>query len=356
MRPGPTNSLVDVAGLAVGHRTRDEPGWLTGTTVVRLPDGGGVAGVDVRGAAPGTRETDLLDPRNLVDRVHALALSGGSALGLAAADGVAEELLRQGVGWPMGAPDEVVPIVPAAIVFDLGRGGVWRHHPVAEDGRAALLACTTEAVAQGCVGAGTGAKAGSLKGGIGSASVVLESGATVAALVVCNAAGDAVDPRTGRLWGAAQLLDEERAGLADAGLADGGLLDGGLLDGGLLDGGSDGEPAQPHRPGMATTIGVVATDVALTKAQAQKMAGIAHDGLARALKPVHTMVDGDTLFAVSTGARPTPELPDLVAVLEAGADCVTRAIVHAMLAATSVDRSADGGAVYPSYREARREA
>jgi putative pantetheine hydrolase len=152
--PGPTNSLVDVTGLRVGHCTRDEPGWLTGVTVVVAPEGGVVAGVDVRGGGPGTRETDLLDPRNLVDRVNAVVLGGGSAFGLAAVDGVMAALADDGLGWPTPEPGQLVPIVPAAILFDLGRSGTWRNTPRAEDGRAAYASASAEAVAQGCVGAG----------------------------------------------------------------------------------------------------------------------------------------------------------------------------------------------------------
>ncbi len=199
--PGPTNSLVDVASIRVGHCTRDEPGWLTGVTVVVAPPGGMVAGVDVRGGGPGTRETDLLDPRNLVDRVNAVVLGGGSAFGLAAADGVMEGLLADGLGWPMADPpdpERVVPIVPAAILFDLGRGGAWGHRPSAADGRTAYDSASGSVVAQGNVGAGTGAKVGGFKGGVGSASVVLPTGTTVAALVVVNAVGSAVDESTGR--------------------------------------------------------------------------------------------------------------------------------------------------------------
>ena len=182
---GPTNSLVDVAGVRVGHYTRTDDGWLTGTTVVRLPVDGAVAGVDVRGGGPGTRETDLLDPRNLVERVHAVCLSGGSAFGLAAADGVMSALLTDGVGFPMGGPGEVVPIVPGAVIFDLGRGGVFANRPDSSFGAAAYAAATDAAVAQGCVGAGRGMSAFELKGGIGTASR-RAGDYTVGALVLAN--------------------------------------------------------------------------------------------------------------------------------------------------------------------------
>ncbi|MGO4341811.1 P1 family peptidase [Pedococcus sp. 2YAF34] len=340
MRPGPTNTLTDVPGLRVGHATRTEPGWLTGTTVVLAPDGGAVAGVDVRGGAPGTRETDLLDPRNLVDRVDAVVLTGGSALGLAAADGVLRRLFVAGRGWPMGEPGEVVPIVPAAVLFDLGRGGVFDHAPTAEDGAAAVDGAHAGAVEQGCVGAGTGAKAGGLKGGVGSASAVLDDGTTVAALVVVNAIGDAVDPRSGELLAARHGLGDEFARLRAPDRAE--------LDA-ARDRAAAAHAERPIRPGTATTIGVVATDATLTKAQCQKVAGLGHDGLARALHPVHTLLDGDTLFTLATGERPPPDLPGLHALMVAAGDCVTRAVGHAVLAATSVS---NGAVDLRSYRDA----
>src|SRR4051812_5887335 len=184
---GPMNALTDVAGVRVGHSSRVGDGWLTGTTVVAAPEGGAVCGVDVRGGGPGTRETDLLDPRNQVTHVHAVVLTGGSAFGLAAADGVMHSLFAAGVGYPMGQPGEVVPIVPAAVIFDLGRGGEFAHHPDAAMGASAYAAAGSGPVQQGVVGAGTGAKAGGLKGGVGTASQVLPDGSTVAALVVVNA-------------------------------------------------------------------------------------------------------------------------------------------------------------------------
>ena len=340
--PGPTNSLVDVPGLRVGHCTRDEPGWLTGVTVVLAPEGGAVAGVDVRGGGPGTRETDVLDPRNLVDRVDAIVLGGGSALGLAAADGVVDALLDAGIGWPMGEPGRVVPIVPAAILFDLGRGGTWGHRPRAEDGRAAYADASASAVAQGCVGAGTGAKAGGLKGGIGSASVVLESGTTVAALIALNAVGSAVDPTTGLPYAVGLGLGDELAHVGRPGAAE--------LE--ASRGRAEALPANAGGPGLATTIGVIATDATLTKAQCQKTAGIGHDGYARALKPVHTLFDGDTLFTLATGERSAPDPVEQTLLMEAAADCVARAIVRALLAATSVDRSAHGGIALRSWSDA----
>ena len=338
MRPGAHNAITDVPGVRVGHATRDEPGWLTGTTVV-VPPLGTTGGVDVRGGGPGTRETDLLDPRNLVDAVDAVVLSGGSAYGLSAADGVVAALADEGRGWPIGpGPGEVVPIVPAAILFDLGRAGAWRHHPGPAEGRAAYLAASDGPVDEGSVGAGTGARAGGLRGGIGSASLVLSSGATVGALVAVNAVGSPLSP-------------------------DGRLLAERLLAPGEVDV-PEPDPvavqahwerqeaeAQALRAGTATTLAVVATDARLDKAGCSKLAGVAHDGFARALSPVHTAFDGDTVFALSTPGGVTPTPFDVVELQTAAADCVSRSIARAVLAAGSVDRSEDGGALLPGYRE-----
>ncbi len=305
--------------MRVGHARRLGDGALTGTTVI-LPDpSGAVAGVDVRGGGPGTRETDALDPRTLVDRVHAVVLSGGSAYGLAAATGVMDTLGAAGVGFPVGGPGEVVPIVPAAVVFDLGRGGDFRARPDAALG-AEALAAAGESWADGGVGAGTGTLVGGLKGGVGTATETTEAG-EVTALVVVNAAGSAVDPRTGELWAARHLtaadrtpppLPDDRSGLLER-LA-----------------------AATAPPTLNTTIGVVWTDATLTVAQCSKLAAVGHDGLARAIRPVHGMTDGDTLFGLATTARPAPDLAGLQALLTAGADAVTRAVGNAVLAAESV--------------------
>lgn len=334
MRIGATNSLHDVAGLRVGHADRSDEGWLTGTTLVLAPAGGATSGVDVRGGGPGTRETDLLDPRNMVERVHAIVLTGGSAYGLASADGVMHALEADGIGFPVG--DGLVPIVPAAVIFDLGRGGDFAARPDATFGAdayaAALAADPTAPVATGCVGAGTGAKAGGLKGGVGSASAVLDDGTTVAALAVVNAAGSAVDPSTGELYAARFGLEGEFASLLRPAPAE------------LEEARARGdESAQfPTSYAMATTIGVVATDVSLTKAQCQKLAGIAHDGMARAISPVHTMFDGDTVFALATGDRNPPDPIGFHDVLMAASDAFTRAIGHALLDATSTMTASHG--------------
>ena len=334
------DALTDVAGLRVGHATRTGDGWLTGTTVVLAPEGGAVAAVDVRGGGPGTKETDALDPRNVVQKVEAIVLTGGSAYGLDAATGVMAWLEEQRRGVRVGSdPAHVVPVVPAACVFDLGRGGDFRARPDAGTGRAAVEAAAASeaggAVREGCVGAGTGATVGPVKGGIGTASTVLESGITVAALVVANAAGSAVEPGTGALYGElshglvnlpeAHVHEAARRRLAE--IAD--------------------TNAPP--PPLNTTLAVVATDAALTKAQAQKLAGTSHDGIARAVRPVHLLNDGDTVFALATGGRALDADPlALNDVLAAGADMVTRAIVRAVRAAEPVD--GPGGA-WPSYGE-----
>lgn len=349
VRPGPTNGLLDVPGVRVGHLTRREPGWLTGTTVVLGPAEGIVAGVDVRGGGPGTRETDLLDPRNVVERVHAICLSGGSAFGLAAADGVLTALFEDGIGLSMGGPGEVVPLVPGAVVFDLGRGGEFGNRPDAPAGRAAYFAArdVAGALEQGAVGAGTGAKCGGFKGGVGSASAVLTSGSgdgtVVAALLVLNALGEAVDERTGELYARRFLLPGE---LPELGVPDAADVEAARARA------SQAPPQIVGQPGLATTIGVVATNATLTKAQCAKLAGIAHDGLARAVKPVHTMFDGDTFFGAATCADDGPGGLDpagLHALLDAAGDVVTRAVAHAMVAAPSVTTPAG---TWRGYREA----
>ncbi|WP_299443471.1 P1 family peptidase [uncultured Phycicoccus sp.] len=340
MRAGPHNAITDVDGVLLGHATRDAPGWLTGVTVV-VPPAGTVGGVDVRGGGPGTRETDLLDPAALVDAVDAVVLAGGSAFGLAAADGVAGAAWEDGRGWPVGpGEDERVPIVPGAILFDLGRGGHWRHHPGPDDGASAYRAATGGPVAEGSVGAGTGARTGGLRGGVGTASAVLDSGVTVAALVVVNAAGEAVGA-DGTLLGLGWALGDE---LGEVPRPDPEAVAAYVEQ--------RRAEAEALRAGRATTLAVVATDASLDKAGCRRLATVCHDGMARGLSPVHTAVDGDTVFTLATGARPAPEGVDLFGLHDAAARCVTRAITRALLAATSVDRSADGGLVAPTWRDA----
>ncbi len=325
----------------MGHATRRGDGWLTGTTVVLAPEAGAVAAVDVRGGGPGTKETDALDPRNLVQRVQALVLTGGSAYGLDAASGVMAWLEERGRGVRVGPdPAHVVPVVPAACVFDLGRGGDFRARPDAATGRAAVEAAHASTpgapVAEGCVGAGTGAVVGTMKGGVGTASTVLDSGITVAALVVANAAGSVTDPETGVLYGELFRGGRVRYPAPEVHEAAGRRL--------------AEVAARNAPPPLNTTLAVVATDADLSKAQAQKLAGTAHDGIARAVRPVHLLSDGDTVFSLATGERPLDAGQPLALneVLAAGADVVTRAIVRAVRTATPVD--GPGGA-WPSYEE-----
>jgi L-aminopeptidase/D-esterase-like protein len=301
-------AITDVAGLRVGHHTDSRR--PTGCSVVLCPQGA-VCGVDVRGAAPGTRETDLLRPDNLVERVHALLLSGGSAYGLDAATGVMRWLEERGHGLAVGAA--LVPIVPAAVLFDLWIGD-RRIRPDAAAGYAACEAASHEPPAQGSVGAGAGASVGKLfgiergmKGGIGTASIKLGP-ITVGALVAVNATGDVIDPADGRVV-AGTRDDDGRPRSATQAIADGEL---------------------PSRalPGMATTIGIIATDAVLTKAQATKLATMAHNGLARSIDPVHTMADGDTLFALATGASGRPGEMTVLGIL--AATVTARAVLNAV--------------------------
>jgi L-aminopeptidase/D-esterase-like protein len=315
-RPRRSNgAITDVAGIEVGHFTDSRR--PTGCTVVIARDGA-VAGVDVRGAAPGTRETDLLGPTNLVERVHAILLAGGSAWGLDAASGVLQWLEEQGVGLPVGPAR--VPIVPGAVLFDLLLGDAAIRPDAAAGYRACEMA-RTRAPAEGNVGAGAGAAVGkvfgierAMKGGIGTASITVE-GVTVGALIACNALGDVVDPDTGRVIAGARtrngkaLLDTRRALLR-------------------------GEPPEALLAGANTTIGVIATDAVITKAQASRLATVAHDGLARSINPVHTMSDGDTLFALGTG-RADKSLGQLVLGTMA-AEATALAVVRAVRAAQAL--------------------
>ncbi|MEU6348153.1 P1 family peptidase [Streptomyces sp. NPDC047072] len=334
------DALTDVAGVRVGHATRTGGGWLTGTTVVLAPEGGAVAAVDVRGGGPGTKETDALDPRNVVEKVEAIVLTGGSAYGLDAASGVMAWLEEQGRGVRVGPdPRHVVPVVPAACVFDLGRGGDFRARPDAATGRAAVEDAAASdvgaVVPEGCVGAGTGTVVGAMKGGVGTASSVLPSGVTVAALVVVNAMGSVLDAGTGVLYGELFQGSVDRPSAPVHEAASRRLAE---------------TAAKNAPPLLNTTLAVVATDAVLSKAQAQKVAGTAHDGIARAVRPVHMLNDGDTVFALATGAVPLDAGHPLALndVLAAGADVVTRAIVRAVRAAGSV---AGPGGVWPSYTE-----
>ena len=310
-----TSSITDVAGIEVGHFT--DPRRPTGCTVV-LARGGAVGGVDVRGAAPGTRETDLLDPANVVEQVHGVLLAGGSAWGLDAAGGVMRWLDEQGVGLTVGPAR--LPLVPGAVLFDLPLGDS-RIRPDAAAGYAACQAASRAAPAEGNVGAGAGAVVGkifgfehAMKGGIGTASVTVE-GVTVGAIIACNALGDVVDPDTGAVLAGARTADGSR--LRDSRRA--------LLR---------GELAQPMLAGSNTTIGVIATDAVLTKVQASRLATVGHDGLARAINPVHTLSDGDTLFALATGA--SGRSPGMMTLCAMAAEATALAVVRAIRAARGV--------------------
>ncbi|NOT26102.1 MAG: P1 family peptidase [Acidobacteria bacterium] len=321
--------LTDVEGLRVGHSTLTER--PTGCTVVLVDGEGAAGGVSQRGGAPGTRETDLLSPLNVVDKVNAVVLSGGSAYGLSASEGVVRYLEERKVGWNVGAAG-VVPIVPSAILFDLGFGGDPKIRPTADCGYRAATAASTAAVVEGNVGAGAGATVGklagrdrSMKGGVGSFSIRMPNGLVVAALVAVNAVGDVIDPATGQVVAGARTPDGKS-------LADARKL---LRDGSLM------REATP-RPGENTTIAVVATNARLTKTEANRMALMADDGLARALSPSHTIGDGDTVFALATGRWTGQADTSIIGAL--AADVLAEAIVRAAAMTQSL-----GG--LPSARE-----
>ncbi len=330
------NAITDVAGITVGQHHRLDldaamgAGWASGVTVVLTPPGT-VGAVDVRGGAPGTRETDLLDPANSVRYVDAVLLAGGSAFGLAAADGVMRWLEQRERGVAMTGG--VVPIVPGAVIFDL-EVGAWSNRPTADFGYAACEAAGVD-VAVGTVGAGVGACAGVLKGGVGTASTTIASGVTVGALVVVNSAGNVVDQATGLPW-LSYLVDE--SGLTTAPDEQLAALAG----------------LKSPLSSLNTTIAVVATDAALSPAACRQVASTAHDGLARSIRPAHTPVDGDTVFALATGAIEvappadlpaafSPETPLTTEVGSAAADCLAHAVLSAVIAADPV-------ADIPTYR------
>jgi L-aminopeptidase/D-esterase-like protein len=314
--------LTQVEGLRVGHYTLTER--PTGCTVVLVDGEGAPGGVAQRGGAPGTRETDLLSPLNMVDKVNAIVLAGGSAYGLDAAQGVVRYLEERKIGWPVGAAG-VVPIVPAAILFDLGFGDDPSIRPTADCGYWAAQAASEAAVAEGNVGAGGGATVGktggpgrSMKSGIGSASITLPNGLTVAALAAVNAVGDVIDPATGQVVAGVRTVD-------GTSLADARML---LRDGSLL---RDVAP----RAGENTTIAVVATNARLTKTEVNRVALMADDGLARALSPSHTIGDGDTVFALATGRWSGQADPSIIGAL--AAEVLSDAIVRAATQAQSLN-------------------
>jgi L-aminopeptidase/D-esterase-like protein len=315
--PGPLNAITDVPGVEVGQYTSTDTtsGGGTGTTVV-VSRAGAVGGVSQRGGAPGTRETDLLRPENLVEKVNAVVLSGGSAYGLAAADGVMLCLEAQGIGFPVGS-GHVVPIVPSAILFDPGRCAAFSRRPDASFGLAACHAASGGPVQQGNVGAGTGARSGGFKGGLGTASTVLTTGPStgivVGAIVAVNSSGRTFDT-DGNFYAGFLELGNEFPLVSPAGA----------------------DVVPPSNLLQNTTIAVVATSAKLTKAQATKVAQMADDGLARAIKPSHGVGDGDTIFVMATGTD-TRDATNLVnAIGSAAADTLSRAVVHAILAAESI--------------------
>lgn len=308
------NTLTDVPGIRVGHQTNLEA--ATGCTVILCPPGT-VGGVDVRGGAPGTRETDLLNPQNHVETVSAVVLSGGSAYGLATADGVMRYLAERGEGYKT-ATGFIVPIVPAAILFDLalGKPGVY---PDAAMGYAAAAAASSDPVSQGTVGAATGAICGAIlgkqfatKGGLGSASMEITPGLIVAALVAVNAVGDILDEQNNIMAGVRQPPD-------------------GSSFMGMLNAMRQFMTRRPDTEN--TVIGVVATNARLSKAHVNRVATMAHDGIARAVNPAHTMYDGDTIFALSCGDIPG----DATLVGSFAAEVMAQAIRNAVRAATSLD-------------------
>lgn len=316
LKPTGGTGLTEVHGIKVGHHTLSER--PTGCTVI-LVDGEGVpGGVSQRGGAPGTSETDLLHPLNLVDKVNAVVLSGGSAFGLYAREGVMRYLEERNIGWKV--PSGVVPIVPAAILMDLGFGGQPKIRPTADCGYKAAVAATAGPVGEGNVGAGTGATVGkmgggrSMKGGLGSAAITLPNGLVVAAIVAINAVGDIIDPQTGQV--VAGVRTEDGKALADVRK--------------LLRTGAVGRRAPP-RPGENTTIGLVATNARLSKTDINRVALMADDGLARAINPAHTTGDGDTVFALATGRWGGEASPSLVGALaaEAMAEAIVRAVSKA---------------------------
>ena len=307
--------ITDVEGIKVGHFTDSRR--PTGCTVI-LYEQGAVAGVDVRGSAPGTRETDLLNPVNTVDTVHAIVLSGGSAFGLDTAGGVMRYLEENGYGYPTAAGK--IPIVPAAILYDLNLGDP-KIRPDAEAGYKACSSAKPGLVEEGSVGAGAGATVGKLaggtrmKGGIGTSSIKLPSGVVVGAMVAVNCAGDVIDPKTGKIVAGA-------------------LVPGGQEFLNIMEAYRSGsDVTRTPRPGESTTIGVVATNAAFNKTQMTKIAQMAHDGIARAINPAHMPYDGDTLFALCTGTSPAPANHGIIGAL--AAEAVSEAIVRAVIKANA---------------------
>lgn len=324
MRPGPKNLITDVAGLRVGNAANHR--IKTGVTVM-LGESPFVTSVDVMGGAPGSRETDLLSPDRAVEAIDALVLAGGSAFGLDAAGGVTDALARDGRGFAVG--NVQVPIVPAAIIFDLLNGGDkdWGENPYKGLGAAAYGAAGAD-FGLGTVGAGVGATSAGLKGGLGSASLVLDSGVTVGALVVANPTGQVVSSGDGHFWAAPFEIDGEFGGL--------GVAPVGMAPEQAARTKSEFAPGLFNNARANTTIAIVATDAVLTKAQARRMAVAAQDGIGRAVVPAHTPVDGDLVFGVATGARALTEpMDEVLKIGHAAAVCLSRAIARAVFEASA---------------------
>ena len=330
-----TGDITDVGRLKLGHFQKISRQWLTGTSVV-LCESGAVAGVDVRGGGPGTRETDLLRPENLIQRVHGIVLTGGSAYGLASADGVMAWLEYQRIGFSVGTKDDwVVPIVPAAVIFDLGRSGNFSHRPNNEFGFEAAKLARSSNNKRGNVGAGSGARAGGLKGGLGMASITMPNGICISALAVVNAVGSLINPSTCLPWSDSHRL------LRTPSTADRKSFTKFMN--------SISSSTTSHTStSLNTTIGLVATNFQLSKSECSKFASVAHDGLARAVRPAHLMNDGDTIFGLSVAGEelvisdhdhrfgdPSARPALLNQILAAGADAFEMACLDAILAATS---------------------
>lgn len=325
-RPGPRNLITDVAGLRVGHAGDERA--LSGVTVI-LPEREVLAAADVRGGAPGTRDTDALAPENLVDAVHGVVLSGGSVFGLDAAGGVISWLAGKGIGFTFGEQPLPCPVVPSAVLFDVNNGGDkdWGDTPPYRALGIAAAESAAQDFALGNCGAGLGASAGMFKGGLGSASAVLD-GVTVGALVAVNSFGSPADPRSGNLWARGLAVGDEMGPMKAIGASSGPppVLAWSKADGGGASAGAN------------TTIAVVATDARLSKAEARRFAIMAADGMARAIKPVHTPFDGDTVIALATGAKalPEPRALHLGIAGEMAADCLARAIGRGVWEARSI--------------------
>lgn len=329
MTPGPQNAITDIEGLKVGHAQDDR--LKSGVTVLTA-DTPFTASVSVQGGAPGTRETDLLAPDKSVAQVDALVLSGGSAYGLDACSGVVERLRAKGRGYRVG--NAIIPLVPGAIIFDLLSGGDhgWATTPYPALGRAAFDAASTH-TGIGTIGAGTGAMTAMMKGGLGTASLTLDNGITVGALVAANPMGSVTTPGDKHFWAAPFEIDGEFGGLGpDPHVGLGRNLESRKLT------------AMMERAN--TTIAIVATDATLDKAQCQRVAIAAHDGIARACVPAHSPGDGDLVFCASTSARPMASPQDLAFIGHAAALCLSRAIARGVYAATPAP-----GDLLPTWRE-----